>query len=213
MTKKRPSSTRRAGPEAGRAGPAGACMLPWQSAAGFAAQRHAAQFRRDGRTPYFAHPCRVALTLSVVFGCTDQTALAAALLHDTIEDTATDHDDLHERFGGEVAAVVSALTKLKVLPEGEREREYDRRLSAADWRARLIKLADQYDNLSDALECRATGAAGVDVGSTLAKARRALTLAEVDSERPEFARARAALEGLMARAEAQAGDRARAGRS
>lgn len=201
----RRSRTRRGASEARGTGAPGPWALAWQGAAAFAAQRHAAQLRRDGCTPYFAHPCRVALTLAVVFGCADGTALAAALLHDTIEDTPTDRDDLEARFGGEVAAVVSALTKLKVLPEAEREREYDRRLAGADWRARLIKLADQFDNLSDALECRATGRAGVDVGSSLARARRALALTSADAGRPEFDRARSALEGLVARAEAWAG--------
>jgi (p)ppGpp synthase/HD superfamily hydrolase len=52
----------------------------------------------------------VALTVRQVFGVDDEVALAAALLHDTIEDATTDYDDLIEAFGREVAEAVAALT-------------------------------------------------------------------------------------------------------
>lgn len=121
----------------------------WSRAAAFAARRHHGQMRRDGRTPYFAHVARVALTVSEVFGCHDEEALAAALLHDLIEDTTTDYEDILEPFGKSVADMVAALTKNMALPEAAREKEYDRRIARADWRVRLIKLADVYDNLLD----------------------------------------------------------------
>jgi guanosine-3',5'-bis(diphosphate) 3'-pyrophosphohydrolase len=126
----------------------------WQRAAAFAARRHAGQLRKDSQTPYFAHPARVALTLSHVFGVNDAVVLAAALLHDLIEDTHTDYDDLFEEFGPEVADIVAALTKDKRLPEAEREESYFRALATAPWRARLIKLADVYDNYCDSWEER-----------------------------------------------------------
>lgn len=122
----------------------------WQRAASFAARRHRHQLRRDGKTPYVAHVARVTLVLTHLFGCTDETAIAAALLHDTIEDTATDYDDIEEGFGVEVAECVAALTKNMTLPEKQREADYERRLRGATWRARLVKLADVYDNLCDA---------------------------------------------------------------
>ena len=121
----------------------------WQEAASYAAQQHQGQLRKDVRTPYFAHPVRVALTVRHVFGEDDTTALAAALLHDLIEDTTTDFDDLVARFGQEVAQAVAALTKDSRLPESEREAAYDRQLAAASWQARLVKLADVYDNFCD----------------------------------------------------------------
>lgn len=121
----------------------------WQRAAAFAARAHAGQVRKDNQTPYASHPARVAMTLLRVFGCKDDLAIAAAFLHDTIEDTPADYDDIHEGFGETVADIVAALTKNMILPEDKRETEYDRRLSEADWRARLIKLADVYDNLCD----------------------------------------------------------------
>jgi (p)ppGpp synthase/HD superfamily hydrolase len=121
----------------------------WQRAASFAAWKHRHQIRKDGRTPYIAHPFRVALTVREVFGCEDPVALAAALLHDTIEDTLTDYDELAEVFGEEIASIVASLTKNMALPDAQREADYDSRLAAADWRARLIKLADVYDNYCD----------------------------------------------------------------
>jgi guanosine-3',5'-bis(diphosphate) 3'-pyrophosphohydrolase len=121
----------------------------WQAAASFAARKHKHQFRKDGSTPYFSHPVRVCLTLAHVFGVSDEVAICAALLHDTIEDTTTDYEDIAERFGHEVARCVSALTKNMALPETEREREYDARLASADWRAKAVKLADTFDNYCD----------------------------------------------------------------
>jgi (p)ppGpp synthase/HD superfamily hydrolase len=97
----------------------------WQQAVSFAAQQHQGQYRKDGETPYFAHPVRVALVVRHVFEISDQTALIAALLHDLIEDTTTDYDDLIERFGKDVADCVAALTKDARLAEREREAAYD----------------------------------------------------------------------------------------
>lgn len=121
----------------------------WREAAALAARKHQAQFRKDRRTPYFAHVVRVAMTVSQVFGCQDEETLAAALLHDLIEDTTTDYEDIADCFGESVADMVAALTKNMMLPEPEREREYDARIAKADWRVRLIKLADAFDNLAD----------------------------------------------------------------
>lgn len=147
----------------------------WQRAAGFAARAHRHQVRKDGVTPYFAHPCRVAVTVGVLFGETDEQALAAALLHDVIEDGETDYDELADEFGDLVAQVVSALSKDARLPESEREPAYDAQLARADWRARLIKLGDVYDNLSDLPTGpqRSPGA----VEKVLARADRAIGLA------------------------------------
>jgi guanosine-3',5'-bis(diphosphate) 3'-pyrophosphohydrolase len=118
-------------------------------AAAFAARAHEHQKRKDGKTPYFSHPVRVCLVVRQVFGFDDPRMLAAALLHDTIEDTTTDYDDLIESFGPEVARWVAALSKDSRLPNDEREQAYCEQLAAADWQAKVIKLADQYDNLGD----------------------------------------------------------------
>ena len=122
----------------------------WQRAVSFAARRHAGQMRKDGQTPYFAHPVRVALTIQHIFGGSDEIALISALLHDLIEDTTTDYDELLEEFGPEVASAVAALSKDPRLPEEQREAAYDQQLSKASWQARLVKLADVYDNFCEA---------------------------------------------------------------
>lgn len=169
----------------------------WQDAVSFAAYAHRHQLRRDGKTPYVAHAVRVMMTVSQVFECHDEVALAAAVLHDTIEDTTTDYDDLHKVFGPEVADLVASLTKNMALPEEPREREYDQRLAHADWRARLIKLADVYDNLVDV----ATGPEATRDAKrrrALDKCRRAIALAAPDVPRhPPVARAIKALEALV----------------
>ncbi len=162
----------------------------WQAALAFAARAHQGQMRKDGRTPYISHIARVVTTLSALFGCTDETTLTIAALHDTIEDTTVDYDEIAEHFGTEVADGVAALSKNALLPEKEREAEYDQRLARADWRIRLIKLADVYDNLCDADDRNADPA---KVRKRIEKAERAMKLAEGDRERAEVGRALAAI--------------------
>jgi guanosine-3',5'-bis(diphosphate) 3'-pyrophosphohydrolase len=122
--------------------------LPFEAAA-FAARAHQHQTRKDGRTPYVSHVFRVCLIVRHTFGFEDPRMLAAALLHDTIEDTATDCDDLIDRFGSEVAEWVAALTKDMRLPHDEREAAYVKAISEADWQVKVLKLADIFDNLGD----------------------------------------------------------------
>ena len=118
-------------------------------AAVFAARAHRHQTRKDRETPYVSHVFRVCLVVRHVFGFDDPRMLAAALLHDTIEDTATDCDDIIERFGPEVARWVGLLTKDMRLPHDEREAAYTAGLEAAEWPVKVCKLADLYDNLAD----------------------------------------------------------------
>src|SRR5437667_9713105 len=93
-------------------------------AAAFAARAHHGQLRKDGETPYVSHVFRVCLILGNVFGMDDCQLLTTALLHDTVEDTTTDFDDLEDRFGREVAQWVAYLSKDKRLPERAREKTY-----------------------------------------------------------------------------------------
>jgi guanosine-3',5'-bis(diphosphate) 3'-pyrophosphohydrolase len=165
----------------------------WMHAASFAARAHRHQLRKDRVTPYFAHCVRVAMVVRDVFKCEDEAAICAAYLHDTIEDTPTDFDDIEAAFDTRIAEIVAALTKNMTLPEAAREKEYDARLAAADWRARLVKLADAYDNFIDA----ATRLDKTRRDSRRKKARRALALAKADIKRPEVRRAFAALNGVL----------------
>jgi guanosine-3',5'-bis(diphosphate) 3'-pyrophosphohydrolase len=118
-------------------------------AVAFAARAHQGQFRKDRATPYHSHVFRVCLIVRHVFGVDDPAILTAAVLHDTIEDTTTDFDDLEERFGAEVAGWVSLLSKDKRMKDAARERAYCEDLRAAPWQVKVCKLADIYDNLTD----------------------------------------------------------------
>lgn len=124
-------------------------LNPLLEAISFAARAHLGHFRNDEKTPYIAHPLRVMTVLAERFGVRDPATLAAAVLHDTIEDTKTDHDDLSERFGQQVADYVAALSKDKRMAEDQRERQYHEALVAAPVEVQLCKLADVYDNLLD----------------------------------------------------------------
>ena len=149
--------------------------LLWHRAAALAARVHENQYRRDGKTPYAAHAGRVAMIVAAVFGFTDDAILAAAYLHDVMEDSGTDYEDLLEPFGPQVADFVVAMSKDMRIPEAERERKYDEQLAAGPWQSRLIKLADVYDNLSDA---RTPGGKR----KIIARGERALKLAAGDTQ-------------------------------
>jgi (p)ppGpp synthase/HD superfamily hydrolase len=118
-------------------------------AVSFAARAHRHQLRKDKETPYVAHVFRVSLIVRHVFGIDDPKVLAAAVLHDAIEDTTTDYDDLAERFGDDVAGWAAALCKDMRLPEAEREDAYREHLTSAPWQVTACKLADIYDNMTD----------------------------------------------------------------
>ncbi|MBK9033106.1 MAG: bifunctional (p)ppGpp synthetase/guanosine-3',5'-bis(diphosphate) 3'-pyrophosphohydrolase [Myxococcales bacterium] len=116
----------------------------------FAAARHRDQRRKDAEaSPYINHPIAVATALWHEGGVRDQLPLLAAILHDTIEDTATTAAELTAAFGAEVAAVVVEVTDDKSLPKARRKElqiEHAPHLSRA---ARLVKLADKLCNLRD----------------------------------------------------------------
>jgi (p)ppGpp synthase/HD superfamily hydrolase len=118
-------------------------------AATFAARKHHGQMRADNQTPYFSHVTRVTLILAHLFGVDDEAVLTAALLHDTLEDTATDYDEIAEQFGPLVAGYVVQLTKNVMLPKVKREADYEARLRQAPEPVIIAKMADLYDNLSD----------------------------------------------------------------
>lgn len=127
---------------------------PLLEAIAFAARAHEGQRRKDGATPYVSHVFRVCLIVRHVFEVDDRTALMTAALHDTLEDTTTDFDDLAERFGADVASWVAMLSKDSRLPEPEREQSYQDILAGAPWQVKVCKLADMYDNLSDSRHLR-----------------------------------------------------------
>jgi (p)ppGpp synthase/HD superfamily hydrolase len=160
----------------------------WHEAAAMAARMHQGHWRKDRKkTPYFSHPARVALTVAVKFGYTDDDLLTAAFLHDVLEDTLVDYDDLLRKFNKEIADIVAALSKDSRMVEHEREKVYDEQLAGAGWKAKLIKLADVYDNLSDAEDDEIRT-------KMFDKAERALALAQ---GHPELEKASALVRALL----------------
>jgi GTP diphosphokinase / guanosine-3',5'-bis(diphosphate) 3'-diphosphatase len=119
------------------------------SAATFAAERHRDQ-RRKGKdaSPYINHPLALA-SLLAERGERDPTLLMAALLHDTVEDTATSFEDIERAFGKEVADIVREVTDDKNLPKAERKRLQIEHAAHLSRRAKLVKLADKICNLHD----------------------------------------------------------------
>ncbi|MEB3269090.1 MAG: HD domain-containing protein [Leptolyngbya sp.] len=116
----------------------------------FAAHHHRHQ-RRKGpdAIPYINHPIALAYLLWDQAGVSDPIVLAAALLHDTVEDTEATLTDLEHHFGPEVAAVVAQVTDDKSLPKAVRkQRQIDHAAHLCD-RAKLVKLVDKIANLQD----------------------------------------------------------------
>jgi GTP diphosphokinase / guanosine-3',5'-bis(diphosphate) 3'-diphosphatase len=119
----------------------------------FASHAHRDQ-RRKGvdASPYISHPIALARILVVEGGIDDPVVIAAALLHDTIEDCSVTKAELDARFGAEVAGVVNEVTDDKSLPKARRKElqvEYAAHISA---RAKLVKLSDKIANVRDIAE-------------------------------------------------------------
>ena len=116
----------------------------------FAALAHAGQVRKYTGHPYIWHPINVAVKVATVTD--DQEMLAAALLHDTVEDTDATHDQIKKRFGPRVSHLVWELTNIATKDDGSRvaRRAIDRAFMAkASPDAMTIRLADIADNLKD----------------------------------------------------------------
>jgi len=116
----------------------------------YSARVHDGQVRLSGE-PYLSHPLEVADILADMR--LDVESIAAALLHDVIEDTPATREDIEEMFGPGVAHIVSGVTKLSVLPHSTKiaqQAESLRKMILAmadDIRVVLIKLADRIHNM------------------------------------------------------------------
>ncbi len=124
--------------------------VPIVSAYELAREMHHGQFRKSGE-PFIVHPIAVTAVLAE-YGL-DADTLAAALLHDTIEDTDLTVDDVEERFGHQVAVMIDGVTKLDRIRFGSHEEAQAATIRkmvvamAQDVRVLLIKLADRLHNL------------------------------------------------------------------
>lgn len=119
-------------------------------AVAFAAHKHRNQRRKDAdASPYINHPIALANVLANEAAILDPTVLAAALLHDTIEDTDTTRAELESEFGLTIATIVAEVTDDKSLPKAERKRLQIEHAAHISTSAKLVKLADKICNLRD----------------------------------------------------------------
>ena len=116
----------------------------------FAADKHRNQ-RRKGREmpPYINHLIHVANLLWDVGSVRDVPTLTAAILHDTLEDTNTTEAELQAQFGAEVLSLVQEVTDDKSLPKATRKQLQIEHALHISPKAKLIKLADKIDNVTD----------------------------------------------------------------
>ena len=119
----------------------------------FATIAHGEQKRKYSGEPYIVHPIEVMEIVKTVPH--DEVMLAAALLHDVVEDTEVTLAEIHQAFGEDVASLVDDLTDVSKPEDGNRKlrKALDREHSAnSSARAQTVKLADLISNSSDILE-------------------------------------------------------------
>ena len=114
----------------------------------YAIKQHKGQYRKNNKTPYWYHLRDVVNNLEMM-GIEDESILCAGWLHDSIEDTSFDFDDVSKSFGKKIAQIVSDLTKETRLPKNQQEKNYLKQLSASSWQAKVVKFADILANISD----------------------------------------------------------------
>ncbi len=116
----------------------------------FAALKHRDQRRKDAQaSPYINHPIALANVLVGEGGVSEPVVLAAALLHDTLEDTQTTAAELRAAFGDAITRVVEEVTDDKSLLKAERKRLQVEHAAAISREAKLVKLADKICNVRD----------------------------------------------------------------
>ena len=124
----------------------------------FAAQKHRMQRRKDIDTsPYINHPIALVHVLCLDADIADPVILAAAALHDTIEDTETTPAELEREFGVEITRIVVEMTDDKSLPKAERKQLQIAHAAHKSHEGSLVKLADKICNLRDVAKSPPTG--------------------------------------------------------
>jgi len=114
----------------------------------FAVGAHANQTRKDSGLPYVTHPLE-AMVLLIRHGVRDEAVLAAAVLHDVLEDCGVGAAAMATRFGTRVTEIVASLSKPPGLAADERKRRALEQLRAGPAGARSVKMADRLSNLLD----------------------------------------------------------------
>jgi (p)ppGpp synthase/HD superfamily hydrolase len=122
------------------------------AAASFAAEKHAGQKRKGhAAEPYINHLIEVAELVAGASPVLDVNLVMAAFLHDTIEDTGVTAQELEQRFGDDVTALVLEATDDKSLPKERRKALQVENAPHKSVRAQTLKLADKISNLRSLL--------------------------------------------------------------
>ena len=122
-----------------------------EKAIGFAVKAHSGTLRKGTNLPYILHPMEAAAIAAQMTD--DQEIIAAAVLHDTIEDTETTAEDIRKEFGARVAGLVSSNTenKRRELPAADtwliRKQETIEHLKTASRAVKTVVFADKLSNL------------------------------------------------------------------
>lgn len=131
-------------------------MRRLRDAFSLAREAHASQFRKGG-DPYILHPIAVAAIVAGTL-CLDVNSVIAAFLHDVVEDTPVTIDEIRDRFGDDVASIVSVVTKpQKDHYDATKQVDNYRQMLASlkdDVRPILVKLADRLHNMRTLADMR-----------------------------------------------------------
>jgi len=114
----------------------------------FAAAAHRGQYRKGSQIPYLMHPLSAARTV-IDAGCAEHV-VAAAILHDIIEDTPHTADDIRSRFGGRVAELVEACSEPNHSQDSwevRKQRTVDLLSTTEDQEILMVAIADKLDNI------------------------------------------------------------------
>lgn len=120
-------------------------------AAQFAARSHLGQQRKYNGQPYIFHPARVAGRVAIHPLATEEM-VAAAFLHDVLEDCDVTYGELEGRFGRRLADMVQSLTnpsKGSSLSRARRKQMDRDHLATVNWQIKIIKLIDRIDNVQE----------------------------------------------------------------
>ncbi len=120
------------------------------AALGFAERKHRNQRKTDAApSTNIRQPIQLAHVLGVEGNIADEQVIAAAILHDTIEDTETTNEELRQQFGLTIAEVVEEVTDDMSIPPQMRKRHQLEQAPQYSRRAKLIKLAEKICDLRD----------------------------------------------------------------
>lgn len=121
------------------------------AAASIAAFAHHDQKRKVDNTPYIFHPMAVAQKLACA-GVSEETVIAAALVHDVLEDTEYSEEKLQEELGEEVVKIVKTLSSNNSLGWDEKKKKYAQNVKKGSNSVKMVALADRIIDIENILE-------------------------------------------------------------